>query len=67
MRDSIYEFAVLLNVELRKRLCTIRESSIVQMLDWLADLITLSAHPEKGIQYISLMTKSDDSDTADYI
>jgi len=65
--ESICEFAGSLTSELRKRGRSVREGSIIQLLDWMADIITLGSQASSNINEISLMVRSDDSDTLDYL
>lgn len=45
----------------------LRDGAIIQVLDWLADIINLSCESQMGVKEISLMGRSDDSDTFDYL
>jgi hypothetical protein len=67
LQESVYEFVGSLTNELRRRGRSVRDGSIIQLLDWMADILTISSQPTMNYNEISLMVRSDDSDTLDYL
>lgn len=67
VHEAICELACALASELRRRGRSVREGSIIQLLDWLADIVALGSQTGMSVNEISLMVRSDDSDTLDYL